>query len=251
MPVNVVKNERDEAKWEAAKTLARRSYPGKTGSDFYAVVMHIYQNQKKAGKLAHTNKGGLWLETFSKGNAGRDSMIRKVAATHKVATHHGYKETGNAEKPYIHTSDVPRNTKVGSHARYYEHPETKHSLYIDHHTAKNAHNAKAPSVEWEHRNQTTGTRTRSYEYDEDATHTTPESKKQPIHRLDAHLSKLHGTEPASRRLRRGEVYLKTFSKSLSDCSLCGGTGILRIAFKSLDNEEKSLRLCPLCKPGMD
>jgi len=51
MPVNVVKNARDEKLWERAKKEAQDSV-GKYGHDFkdWALVMHIFQNMKKHSK---------------------------------------------------------------------------------------------------------------------------------------------------------------------------------------------------------
>jgi len=52
MPVNVVHSKRQEKMWEHAKTLA-----GQSGAkNKWALVMHIFQNQKKAGKVAHLDK---------------------------------------------------------------------------------------------------------------------------------------------------------------------------------------------------
>jgi len=51
MPVNVVKNKRDEGLWERAKALAHKNYPNlEEGDKFFSIVMTIYKNLKGGKK---------------------------------------------------------------------------------------------------------------------------------------------------------------------------------------------------------
>jgi hypothetical protein len=45
MPANVVKTPADESKWTRAKKVVGRKYKGKSK---WKVVMHVFQNMKKA-----------------------------------------------------------------------------------------------------------------------------------------------------------------------------------------------------------
>lgn len=98
----------------------------------------------------------------------RESTGRKVRAFHRLASHHGYSSSPHWSEKLAH--------KGNYHIRMYEHPEG-HKLSMT---------SRGPEkLSWAHGKEAITTRG---------------SNKHPLQHLDQHLSKVHGTEPYSRKL---------------------------------------------------